>query len=85
METGICEITANYVQLLFSGCSLWNYDGGDRISVVCDPVIEHDRIYRGIPVRADHFFKYRSLLTDDCDYSPVDEQPAELLQPDILE
>ena len=53
--------------------------------MVCDPVIEHDRIYRGIPVRADHFFKYRSLLTDDCDYSPVDEQPAELLQPDILE
>ena len=53
--------------------------------MVCGPVIEHDRIYGCIPVRADYLFKYRGILTDDCDYSTVDEQPPELLQSDILE
>ena len=41
-------------------------------------IIEHDRIYRGIPVRADHLSEYGCIPAYDCDYSTVDEQPPEL-------
>ena len=71
------------MQLYLREHGVRNNDGGALTGVVLLASDKRDCIHRCVPVRTYHISEQRSVDTDDSGDRVSDEQPAELLQPDV--